>query len=118
MFCKFCGEVIDDDCIICPKCGKQVAELRYQQPVQPVQQPIYINNIQNGYACRIKDDGEEKNKWIAFLLCLFGGFLGLHKFYERKVLAGLIYLCTVGLFGFGWVIDCILILLKPEYYYV
>lgn len=23
-FCKHCGEKIDIDCVVCPKCGKQV----------------------------------------------------------------------------------------------
>ena len=31
-FCKFCGAIIDKDCVICPKCGKQVEELKSAQP--------------------------------------------------------------------------------------
>ena len=42
-----------------------------------------------------------------FLVCLFGGFLGLHKFIERKVGLGILYLLTGGLFGIGWLIDTI-----------
>ena len=26
-YCKHCGELIDDDCVVCPKCGKQVEQL-------------------------------------------------------------------------------------------
>lgn len=26
-YCKFCGSVIDMDCVVCPKCGKQVEAL-------------------------------------------------------------------------------------------
>ncbi len=26
-YCKYCGELIDSSCIICPKCGKQIEEL-------------------------------------------------------------------------------------------
>ena len=37
-FCKFCGETIDFDCVVCTKCGKQVEELKGQDG------PIYINN--------------------------------------------------------------------------
>lgn len=59
-----------------------------------------------------------KNKWVAFLLCLFLGYLGAHKFYEGKVGMGLLYLFTFGLFGIGWVIDCIALLFKPNPYYV
>ena len=31
-FCKHCGEVIDKDCVICPKCGKQVEDIKAEQP--------------------------------------------------------------------------------------
>lgn len=59
-----------------------------------------------------------KNKWVAFLLCLFLGWAGGHKFYEGKVGEGILYLLTIGLFGFGWGIDCIILLNKHNPYYV
>lgn len=58
-----------------------------------------------------------KNKWIAFILCLFFGYLGVHKFYEGKIIAGILYFLTLGLFGFGWLIDTIVLLCKPNPYY-
>ena len=58
-----------------------------------------------------------KNKWISFLLCLFLGPLGIHKFYEGRVLLGLLYLFTMGLFGIGVLIDLIILLFKPNPYY-
>ena len=41
------------------------------------------------------------------LMCIFGGWFGLHKFAEKKVGIGVLYLFTFGLFGIGWFIDCI-----------
>lgn len=41
-----------------------------------------------------------------FLITLLGGMFGLHKFLSGKVGMGLLYLCTFGLFGFGWLYDC------------
>lgn len=38
-FCKHCGEVIDADCVVCPKCGKQVEQLNSGKDT-----PITINN--------------------------------------------------------------------------
>lgn len=75
---------------------------------------IYTNNISmnmGGY------EGP-KNKWTAFLLCLIFGVFGAHKFYEGKIGMGILYLLTVGLFGIGWLIDLIVLLGKPTYYYV
>lgn len=59
-----------------------------------------------------------KNKWLAVLLCLFLGVFGVHKFYEGKFLLGVLYLLTGGLFGIGWFIDLIVLLFKPDPYYV
>ncbi len=33
----------------------------------------------------------EKNKWITLLLCLFFGAFGVHRFYEKKIFTGIIY---------------------------
>lgn len=48
-----------------------------------------------------------KSKAIALVMCIFGGYLGLHNFYAGKIGMGILYLCTLGLFGIGWVIDII-----------
>lgn len=52
-----------------------------------------------------------KNRTIALILCIFGGWLGLHEFYVGKTITGIIYLLTVGLFGIGWIISSLAILL-------
>ena len=60
----------------------------------------------------------QKNKWVALILCILLGYFGAHKFYEGKAGMGILYLFTVGLFGIGVFIDFIVILLKPNPYYV
>lgn len=57
-----------------------------------------------------------KSKWVSFFLCLFFGFLGAHKFYEGKVLFGIVYLFTLGFFGIGVIIDLIILIFKPNPY--
>ena len=47
-----------------------------------------------------------------FLVCLFFGWFGLHKFLEGKKGQGILYLCTIGLCGIGWLADCIVYLVK------
>ena len=50
---------------------------------------------------------------IAFLLCLFGGIIGLHRFYCGKIISGVVYILTFGGgFGIGCLVDLILILCK------
>ena len=51
------------------------------------------------------------------VLCLLFGIVGAHKFYEGRILLGIVYLCTLGLFGTGVLIDLIILLFKPNPYY-
>ncbi|MCM1179942.1 MAG: TM2 domain-containing protein [Clostridium sp.] len=45
--------------------------------------------------------------WTDFVFCLFLGWLGVHKFREKKMGMGILYLCTFGLFFIGWFVDII-----------
>lgn len=48
----------------------------------------------------------EKSLLLTYVLWLFGGFFGLHKWYLGRPLMGLVYLFTFGGgFGIGWLID-------------
>ena len=117
MFCKHCGKEIDDDVIVCPNCGKQVQELKAEKN----DTPIIVNNSAVANASAVATTPmamRAKNKWVAFCLCLFLGFFGAHKFYEGKILFGIVYLFTCAFFGIGWLIDLIIILTKPNPYYV
>ncbi len=42
---------------------------------------------------------------IAWILLTFLGVFGIHRFYMGKVLTGLLWLVTGGLFGIGWLYD-------------
>ena len=48
-----------------------------------------------------------KDKTAALLLCIFLGYLGIHRFYLGKVGSGLLYLFTGGLFCIGWIVDIV-----------
>lgn len=117
-FCKHCGAKIPEAAVICTACGCQVEEIKnHEQPsivINNANTNTNVNNNQNGFMYM----GRPRNKWVAFLLCFFLGFVGAHKFYEGKAGMGILYLFTCGLFGIGWFIDCIVLLCKPNPYYV
>lgn len=111
-FCQYCGAVIPAEAVICTACGCQVQQMRSETPNIVIQNTNTNSNVNvNGY-------GRAKNKWVAFFLCLFLGYFGAHKFYEGRIIMGILYLCTCGLCGFGWLVDCIILLLKPNPYFV
>ena len=104
----------------CPNCGAPMqgnscSYCHYTGPIEKnnVSENIVINNMYSqpqevnvNYSQNISP----KNKIVALLLCIFLGFFGAHKFYVGKIGMGILYLFTYGLFGFGWIIDIILIL--------
>ena len=137
MFCVKCGNEYEGQ--FCPKCGQPAPQKRfcpkcgaYVPPVEdeskpkedaPAAQPTIVihndnTNVNNNVNTVTMVGGKPKNKWVAFLLCLFLGWMGAHKFYEGKIGMGVLYLLTFGLLGIGWLVDCVLLLLKPNPYYV
>lgn len=101
------------DAVLCPKCGKQLEELKTETSNSNPQVVINNSNTINGAYGRKQCD-----KWIALLLCIFLGVFGGHKFYEGKAGMGVLYLFTGGLFGIGLIVDFITILCRPNPYYV
>ena len=90
--CKFCASKIDVNETICPHCGNKI--------------PNYNFSYKNSTIT----NNSNYNKYIELFLCLILGMYGVHKFYKGKFFMGLIYLFTFGLFGIGWLIDCLVLI--------
>ena len=45
MFCKFCGAEIDDDCVVCPACGKQVAPLKTEKIILELPMKVHSEKL-------------------------------------------------------------------------
>lgn len=69
-FCKYCGEEIDKECVVCPKCGKQVEELKYENDKN-----IIINNSASSSASMPEKRKKKYNVFVDLLLILFTGGL-------------------------------------------
>lgn len=116
-FCKHCGAKIPEDAVLCTSCGRQVEKLEGENSPN-----IIINNSNSSQNVNTNTNiggfvaGKLRNKWIALALCFFGGFFGLHKFYEGKIGMGILYFFTGGLFLIGVIVDFIVLLTKPNPY--
>lgn len=123
-FCPQCGaEITDPKQTTCEKCGASVPIAENEPKAEaPAAQPTIVihndntnvnNNVNTLNAALM---AKTKNKWVAFFLCLFLGYFGAHKFYEGKIGMGVLYLLTFGLVGIGWIVDCFILLTKPNPY--
>jgi hypothetical protein len=75
---------------------------QYGQPQQQYGQPQY--GYQGGQYSQPKD-------WLTtLLLCIFLGYLGIHRFYTGHTVIGVIQLLTGGGCGIWWLIDLIMII--------
>lgn len=112
-FCQHCGESIDKDCVVCPKCGKQVGEVNNGS-----EKSIIINNNNSASASAVAFNGgfpmiSPKSRLIALLLCVFLGWLGIHRFYVGKIGSAIIMIILMftGIGEIWLLIDFISILL-------
>ena len=92
MYCSYCGAEINDNAVVCVKCGCAV-----NRP-----------NVQVGKF----DPNKSQKDWLTcILLCVFVGYLGIHRFYAGKIGTGIIQLVTCGGCGIWTLIDLIMIIL-------
>ena len=111
--CKCCGSTrynkIDDHAYQCEYCGNT------EEIIQKTVEKIIIKEVPNE-TDKQKLIAEKKEAFtsalinIIIVVCL--GVFGVHKFLKGKILLGIIYLCSYGLFGVGIFIDAIKALKK------
>lgn len=95
-YCVRCGREVPRNAVYCPACGNRTEVDPWSQISSTGSAPI--------------PGHQHKSKWVAFLLCLFLGIFGAHRFYSGKIGTAILYLFTGGLLGFGVLVDLILIL--------
>ena len=104
MFCSNCGKKIDDKAVVCIHCGCAVGN--YGQAANNQGNITIVNsNTMNGATAR-------NRSWlVALILAIFGGVLGLHRFYTGYFGIGILQLISLGGLGIWWLIDIIAMVL-------
>jgi len=100
--CSHCGAEMPEAAFYCSHCGNV-----FVRPDERFETTEKSSNSQKEMW---------RNKWVALLLCIFFCGLGIHRFYEGKVITGILYIFILGYFGIGWIIDIVRIALKPNLY--
>lgn len=114
-FCPNCGAVLEQGIRFCPNCGTTLTDRAppVQQPVQPqpaqviVQQGPYQPYQQHVYG---QVPVSPLSRTVTLILCMFFGYMGVHRFYSGSIGLGIVYLFTLGFWGIGTFIDFITIL--------
>ena len=91
MYCKHCGAEINDNAVVCIKCGCAVND------------SLYIEKV-------LDPNVSDKDWLVTVILCLFFGYLGAHRFYVGKIGTAILMLLTCGGLGIWILIDFLTII--------
>ena len=106
IICNRCGAAMPADALYCLNCGSQFnSTATVADDFKAIQKSIRRN---------ARLGGEKRKKWVAMLLCIFFGWLGIHRFYEGKIATGILWMLSAGCVGIGWFCDIIYTAMTPS----
>lgn len=110
MYCVHCGAANEAGNIYCANCGAMLQTMRNCCPRCGV---YYDPGTKYCPKCgnpAIANGTVNKKDWLtALLLCIFLGWLGVHRYYCGKIGTGILWMLTAGCFYIGWLVDIIMI---------
>lgn len=121
VYCKSCGNEMNENQAICLKCGcSKGTGTKYCANCGSELTPNAAACLKCGAAAdfgvpvkseELKDPKVSNSDWFTTLmLCLFLGGLGVHRFYVGKTGTGFLWLISLGLLGIGSLFDLIQLL--------
>lgn len=114
--CEYCGSLVPDDKNKCDACGawcaqeaEKTAQIPSSAPIVP-QSPAdnAKNNVGTTSDGKFISNKGVLNSLVIFLVCVFFGMLGLHRFIQGKIFTGILWLITLGLLGIGYFADIVI----------
>lgn len=109
MYCKYCGNPMNDAEKICSRCGKPVGDDTHVDY-------DFSNNSNGNYYSSNGYQGELKNRYVAGILGILLGGIGVHKAYCGQMGMFILYLlfCWTGIPGIVGLIEGIIYLTCPS----
>ena len=112
--CEYCGSFIPDDSYTCPGCGAKSAPVKTEEKTESAPEKTTLDRaneklekFENSVSEKLADK-RVMRALVLFILTITLGFFGVHRFMQRKIFTGLLWLCTGGLFTVGYFIDSII----------
>ncbi len=95
----------------CPNCGSnKISFQRESAGTRGLHKTIGMcKNCGNTWVTSQDVISSSKSRTVALVLCICLGYLGVHHFYVGRSGMGWLYLFTMGLFGFGWIFDIVML---------
>ncbi len=93
MYCRTCGSQIENDAVVCMRCGcKPLVGHNYCQNCGATTTEGQVVCLNCGFSLQAKDSSEEseRNMYIAAALAFFLGSIGIHDFYLGYTKRGII----------------------------
>jgi TM2 domain-containing membrane protein YozV len=91
MYCKHCGAEINENAVVCIKCGCAVHD--------------------SAQTAKSLDPAISDKDWlITAILAFFLGYLGAHRFFVGKIGSAILMLITFGGCGLWWLIDFLVVI--------
>jgi len=114
MYCRNCGNEVSEKAVMCVACGTPPRvgdKFCFNCKVETT--PDTKICMKCGVSLKIEDnlaDGEAKDWLTTLLLCIFLGSLGVHRFYTKHTVIGVVQLLTLGGCGIWTLVDLIIII--------
>jgi len=112
MYCRNCGNEVSEKAVMCVACGTPPkAGKKYCYNCKAETDPNAVICLKCGVSLQDNNNalGEGKDWLTTLLLCVFLGSLGIHRFYTKHTVIGIVQLLTLGGCGIWTLIDLIMI---------
>ena len=116
--CEYCGTPRHKGEIRCLACGAYYPDEERSHETTVRDLAGFYDEA--AWACRAGNPSANDARWsdsprvkkltdavLYFVVTLLFGIVGVHRFMKGKILTGILWLCTAGLFGVGYVVDLI-----------